>query len=170
MFLSRHRSHAYEHTGRRDEARSPVGVSAGLLRHSDLRSDGDRAAYLAAYNRCFPERPKSAGDLELLVSAPFWPRGAAIFAEDQAGRLLGSVLLYPDGSGAGVTDDVFVVPERRGQGIARHLVTAGLAHFWAQGLRLARLEVRRSNAPALALYESLGYTRKDEQLLLSYSL
>jgi ribosomal protein S18 acetylase RimI-like enzyme len=145
----------------------PAGVST---RRSDLLRGDDQAAYLAAYSRCFPERPKTAGDLELLVSAPFWPMGAAIFAEDQAGQLLGSVLLYPDATRAGVTDDVFVVPERRGQGIARHLVAAGLAHFRAQGLGLARLEVRQSNRAALALYEALGYTRRDEQLLVSYSL
>lgn len=145
----------------------PEGIRT---RRSDLRSGDDQAAYLAAYNRCFPERPKTAGDIGLLVEAPFWHLGTAIVAEDQAGRLVGSVLLYPDDAGAGVTDDVFVVPERRGQGIARYLVAAGLAHFWAQGLRLARLEVRRSNSAALALYESQGYTRRNEQLLLASPL
>lgn len=145
----------------------PTGVS---MRRSDLRGDGDQAAYLTAYNRCFPERPKSAGDLGLLISAPFWPMGTAIFIEDEVGRLLGSVLLYPDAAGAGVSDDVFVLPEWRGQGIARHLVAAGLAHFSSQGVGLARLEVRKSNTAALTLYESLGYALREEQLLISRPL
>lgn len=145
----------------------PAGIST---RTSDLTAAADQAAYLAVYNRCFPERPKTRDDLRLLVEAPFWQRGSAIFAEDAGGRLVGSVLIYPDAAGAGVTDDVFVEPGWRGRGVARYLVAAGLDRMRAQGLARARLEVRRSNASALALYEALGYARVDEQLLLAREL
>lgn len=55
---------------------------------------------------------------------------------------------------------VTVIPELRGQGLARklmfHLLEAAVDH----GAVVARLEVRESNAPALALYERLGFLRE----------
>ena len=60
---------------------------------------------------------------------------------------------------------VVVASDRRGRGIARALVGAGLA--WAAGRRARHmlLEVEHDNAPALALYRRLGFAeltrRKD---------
>lgn len=49
-------------------------------------------------------------------------------------------------------------PELRGQGIARALLAHVLATGQAAGCTLATLEVRRSNAAAIALYERAGFT------------
>lgn len=53
---------------------------------------------------------------------------------------------------------VVVAPDRRGRGIARALVGAGLA--WAAGRRARHvlLEVEHDNVAALALYRPLGFT------------
>mgnify|MGYP001059462410 CR=1 FL=1 len=50
-----------------------------------------------------------------------------------------------------------VHPRWRRRGVARLLLTTGLAHAREQGAHTAWLEVRPSNLPALALYESLGF-------------
>jgi ribosomal-protein-alanine N-acetyltransferase len=50
-----------------------------------------------------------------------------------------------------------VHPEHRRKGIARRLLTEGLAQARALGAELAWLEVRPSNAPARVLYESFGF-------------
>ncbi len=50
-----------------------------------------------------------------------------------------------------------VHPHWRRRGVARLLLTAGLGRARGQGARTAWLEVRPSNRPALALYESLGF-------------
>jgi ribosomal-protein-alanine N-acetyltransferase len=50
-----------------------------------------------------------------------------------------------------------VDPAHRRQGIARRLLTEGLAQARTLGAELAWLEVRPSNAPARALYESFGF-------------
>jgi len=50
-----------------------------------------------------------------------------------------------------------VDPAHRRQGIARRLLTEGLAQARTLGAELAWLEVRPSNAPAPALYESFGF-------------
>jgi [ribosomal protein S18]-alanine N-acetyltransferase len=50
-----------------------------------------------------------------------------------------------------------VHPAHRRQGIARQLLSEGLAQARKLGAELAWLEVRPSNAPARALYESFGF-------------
>lgn len=50
-----------------------------------------------------------------------------------------------------------VAPEARGRGLGRRLVEDGLARVRADGVRVCYLEVRPANAPALALYRSLGF-------------
>jgi ribosomal-protein-alanine N-acetyltransferase len=50
-----------------------------------------------------------------------------------------------------------VHPSHRRRGIARRLLSEGLAQARTLGAELAWLEVRPSNAPARALYESFGF-------------
>lgn len=50
-----------------------------------------------------------------------------------------------------------VHPAQRRRGIARHLLSAGLAQARSLGAEIAWLEVRPSNAAALALYKSFGF-------------
>ncbi len=53
-----------------------------------------------------------------------------------------------------------VVPEERRRGIARALVAEGLERLVRDsGVQVCFLEVRMGNAPALALYERLGFAR-----------
>ncbi|MBN2391530.1 MAG: GNAT family N-acetyltransferase, partial [Anaerolineae bacterium] len=83
------------------------------------------------------------------------------------GVLVASVLSYwnPDDR-IGITDDVFVLPEWRGRGIAKYLVNAGLAYLRAHGLEHARLEVLTSNPPAVSVYKATGHTIVNEEWLL----
>ena len=53
--------------------------------------------------------------------------------------------------------NVAVHPDYRRQGIGRDLVLALADALKEKGIRGLMLEVRQSNAPAIALYESLGF-------------
>ena len=53
--------------------------------------------------------------------------------------------------------NVAVAPEARRRGVARAILARLEAGAREQGARVAMLEVRRSNAPAIALYRTLGY-------------
>jgi [ribosomal protein S18]-alanine N-acetyltransferase len=53
--------------------------------------------------------------------------------------------------------NVAVAPEARRQGVARAILDRVEAQGREQGARVAMLEVRRGNHPAIALYRSLGY-------------
>lgn len=57
----------------------------------------------------------------------------------------------------GYITNVAVCPERRRQGIARQLLQELADHALAQNLAFVTLEVRASNAPAIALYTKAGY-------------
>ena len=61
-----------------------------------------------------------------------------------------------------VTTEVHILaiathPDHRGQGVARKLLEHVLALARTTGCSLATLEVRRSNKPAIALYERAGF-------------
>jgi ribosomal-protein-alanine N-acetyltransferase len=53
--------------------------------------------------------------------------------------------------------DVVTAPEARRAGIGRALMAEALGDAGRRGATRSMLEVRRSNAPAIALYRSLGF-------------
>ncbi len=83
---------------------------------------------------------------------------AAIAARDESGALVGYTLFWH------VVDEVHllnvaVAVSARRQGLGRALMLDLVAYARAHGIVRILLEVRASNAPALALYESMGFTR-----------
>jgi ribosomal-protein-alanine N-acetyltransferase len=53
--------------------------------------------------------------------------------------------------------NIAVIPSSRRRGVGHRLLTYCLARAVERGVRLATLEVRVSNAPAIALYENQGF-------------
>jgi len=115
-----------------------------------------------------------------------WPDDASfrasverIIARDDSEFLLGA---GPDGTPAGVAqlrfrwtvwweaedcwlEDVFVEERARGTGLGRALVEAAIARATERGCRRIDLDTDEDNAPARALYASLGFA-PGAQLLL----
>lgn len=81
---------------------------------------------------------------------------AAFLVAEQDGNVIGYVGCHHI-AGEGYITNVAVHPDRRRQGIARQLLTEALTR-WGQLSRVT-LEVRLSNAAAIALYEQLGFVR-----------
>lgn len=57
-----------------------------------------------------------------------------------------------------LVEDVFVSESARGQGLARALLDFATTRALERGARRMELDVNEANAPALALYESFGFT------------
>ena len=55
--------------------------------------------------------------------------------------------------------NVAVHPDHRRRGVAAALITELVSRLKMRGSRCLKLEVRASNAPAIALYETLGFTQ-----------
>ena len=108
---------------------------------------------IAALERiCFPADPWSA---ELFQAALDNPNTAILLAQGEDGAVLGyavlSVILDE-----GNLDNIAVAPDCRRQGVADALLDA-LTGFGRDKLALLMLEVRASNAPAIALYKKHGF-------------
>ena len=101
---------------------------------------------------CFPADPWSE---ELFLAALENPHTAILLAEGEDGAILGyavlSVILDE-----GNLDNIAVAPEARRRGVADALLGA-LTGFGREHLSVLMLEVRASNAPAIALYEKHGF-------------
>ncbi len=78
------------------------------------------------------------------------------FVLEQAGRVLGYVAAMNICGEVHVTN-VAVVPECRRQGCARLLLSQAVAAAKKDKALCLTLEVRESNAPAIALYRSFGF-------------
>jgi GNAT superfamily N-acetyltransferase len=57
-----------------------------------------------------------------------------------------------------LVEDVFVDESARGHGVARALLDFATERALERGCRRMELDVNEANAPALALYESFGFT------------
>ena len=71
-------------------------------------------------------------------------------------RLMGLGCLWSIVEEAHVTI-MAVHPEFQGQGLGQFILLGLLRDAWLRGLERATLEVRDSNAPAIALYEKFGF-------------
>ncbi|MBX7113421.1 MAG: ribosomal protein S18-alanine N-acetyltransferase [Myxococcaceae bacterium] len=81
-----------------------------------------------------------------------------LIEEQMAGRsaLLGFIIFWLVHDELHILN-VAVTPEHRRRGIGRYAMNAALAFGQSHQCRIATLEVRRGNAPAIALYEALGF-------------
>ena len=106
----------------------------------------------ALEKECFPADPWSE---ELFRDALDSPHTAILLVEGEDGAILGyavlSVILDE-----GNLDNIAVAPDARRQGVADALLGA-LTGFGREHLSVLMLEVRSSNAPAIALYEKHGF-------------
>lgn len=74
-----------------------------------------------------------------------------------AGEPCGTIQGLRDKFGHGAIQNVGVLPDHRGRGLARALVALALRGFHAAGLRTAALEVTTANAAAVRLYRAIGF-------------
>ena len=100
---------------------------------------------------CFAE-PWSEKALELLLT-----EAALGMVAVEEGEVLayGGMLLAP---GEGQITNIATHPTARRRGAARQVLETLLAEAWSRDCEQVSLEVRASNLPAIALYETAGFT------------
>lgn len=111
----------------------------------------DAPALHALELACFPDPWSESG----LASALEPPHGWGLLAEGGQGVL--GYLIGRDVGGSGEILNLAIAPGARRRGLGRTLLEQGLAAMTARGVTEVFLEVRASNAAALALYQRAGF-------------
>lgn len=131
----------------------------------------DEDAVVRVNARAFDWHPEqgalTADDIRAEERAPWFDPAGFFLAENAAGEVVGfhwTKVHEPVAGrfGGEAVGEVYVVgvdPSAQGGGLGRALTVAGLRHLAERGLRQVILYVEGDNAPALAVYQRLGFTR-----------
>ncbi|MFE5492032.1 mycothiol synthase [Streptomyces virginiae] len=129
----------------------------------------DDAAWLAANAAAFAHHPEQGSltqrDLDDRIAQP-WFDAKGFFLAERDGELVG--FHWTKVHAADELGEVYVVgvlPGAQGGGLGKALTAIGLQHLSAQGLPTAMLYVDADNPAALAVYEGLGFTTHEVDLM-----
>jgi len=136
-------------------------------------------------SRAFVRHPEQGAwtreDLDLREREP-WFDPDGFFLAERGGKLIGFHWTKIHGLGDAAPDngpavhahepigEVYVVgvdPDARGLGLGRSLTLVGLRYLRSRGLFQVMLYVDESNTPAIGLYESLGFTHWDTDVMFA---
>lgn len=129
----------------------------------------DDAAWLAVNAAAFAHHPEQGGltqrDLDDRKAEP-WFDPAGFFLAERDGELIG--FHWTKVHAAERLGEVYVVgirPDAQGSGLGKALTAIGLRHLAAEGLPTASLYVDADNTAAVAVYERLGFSTYEVDLM-----
>ena len=158
----------------------PLGIPR-LAEGSTVRTfqvGRDEDAWIAINHKAFAGHPEQGSwtraDLDLREREP-WFDPDGFFLAERDGRLVGFHWTKVHGSHPGAPGhgheaigEVYVVgvdPAEQGTGLGRALTLTGLRYLRARGLPEVMLYVDEANTAAIRLYESLGFTHWDTDVM-----
>ncbi|WP_069816757.1 mycothiol synthase [Streptomyces sp. TP-A0874] len=148
-----------------DEPRLPEGVTVRTFRPGE-----DDEAWLAANAAAFAHHPEQGSltqqDLDARKAEPWFDPLGFFLAVREDGRLVGfHWTKVHAGEGLGEVYVLGVDPQAQGGGLGKALTAIGLRHLASRGLPTAMLYVDADNAPAVKVYEGLGFTTHETDLM-----
>ena len=154
-------------------------LAAGLTMRT-FRIGQDEDEWTALNRRAFASHPEQGAwtraDLDLREQEP-WFNPDGFFLAERDGKIVGFHWTKIHGQDGQEGDheheaigEVYVVgvdPGERGSGLGRALTLVGLRYLRSRGLFQVMLYVDESNTPAIRLYESLGFTHWDTDVMFA---
>ena len=127
----------------------------------------DADAIIEVNARAFAHHPEQGAmdraDFDRRTSSE-WFDPAGLFVAERGGRIIGFHWTKVQGA----IGEVYVVgidPDAQGGGLGTALTARGIRHLYEQGLRVIDLYVEGDNAPALTVYQRLGFTEHAKDVL-----
>lgn len=142
----------------------PAGVTVRTF-----EPGADDAAWLAVNAAAFAHHPEQGSltqrDLDDRKGEE-WFDPAGFFLAERAGRLVGfHWTKVHRAEGLGEVYVVGVHPDEQGSGLGKALTATGLRHLAGRGLPTGMLYVDADNVPAVTVYERLGFTTYETDLM-----
>jgi ribosomal protein S18 acetylase RimI-like enzyme len=133
-----------------------VGRGEAMIRKAQL---DDLEALVTLETRCFATDRLSRRSFRHLLT-----RGNAVTLVDEDGDALRgyAMVLFHAGTALARLYSIAVDPDQQGRGIGRALLTAAEQEAIAHDCASMRSEVRKDNAPSIALFTGFGYRRFDD--------
>ncbi|MFF2922251.1 mycothiol synthase [Streptomyces celluloflavus] len=142
----------------------PPGVTVRTF-----RPGADDAAWLEVNAESFAHHPEQGALTQRDLDdrkAETWFDPEGFFLAEREGRLIGFHWTKTHTEeGLGEVYVLGVRPGAQGGGLGKALTTIGLRHLAAQGLPTAMLYVDADNAPAVTVYERLGFVTHEKDLM-----
>ncbi|MDP9395347.1 MAG: mycothiol synthase [Actinomycetota bacterium] len=154
----------------------PAATLPADVRVRTFRPGEDDEEWVKLNARAFASHPEQGAwtieDLHRRMAEP-WFDAHGFFVAEREGRLVGfhwTKIHGGDGHSHGhePIGEVYVVgvdPSAQAGGLGRALTLIGLAHLRSRGLPQVMLYVDADNAGAIAVYQSLGFTRWDTDVM-----
>jgi ribosomal protein S18 acetylase RimI-like enzyme len=116
--------------------------------------------------RVFYGKPSDQAAARAFLQERFLLREGVIFLAIEDKSVLGFTQLYPSFSSVSmqrmwILNDLFVIPEARGQRVGEQLIERALQHARDSKAKGVMLETAHSNTSGQKLYERLGFERED---------
>ena len=145
------------------------GEGAPVVRRATL-ADLDAATRLFEGYQAFYGRKHPQGAVRAFLAQRLERGDSVVLLAWHGGRAIGFAQLYPSFASLSlapswILNDLFVDAAARGVGMARALMEAVRQLARGNGAAEVFLQTATDNAPARALYESLGYARDDHYLV-----
>ncbi len=137
-----------------------------------FRAGQDEDAFLRVNAAAFAHHPEQGSmtraDLDARMAEPWFDPAGFFLAVDDAGELLGFHWTKVHSASLGEVYVVGISPQAQGGGLGKLLTLTGLHHLADRGLDEVLLYVEADNAPAVAVYERLGFTHADADTDVMY--
>ncbi|WP_018686775.1 mycothiol synthase [Actinokineospora enzanensis] len=152
------------------DAALPEPVWPDGVRVREFVPGADEDALVAVNKRAFDWHPEqgalTAADVVATEAEPWFDPAGLFLAVDGADRVLGFhwTKVHTGDEPVGEVYVVGVDPQAQGGGLGKALTLVGLTHLRALGLRTVMLYVEADNAPAVAVYGRMGFTRSDADI------
>ncbi len=148
-----------------------VPVPAGVRIRAFVPGQDD-AAWVALNARAFAGHPEQGRwtleDLRTRMREPWFdPEGFFLAERESDGRLVGFhwTKIHDGDEPIGEIYVLGVDPEAQGGGLGKALALVGLRHLRSRGLGTAMLYVEATNAPAIRVYEAMGFAHWDTDVM-----